>query len=285
MVLMKRMLDRLAFEEVLKQSSLPTQGSNRGFDPVQLFINFIVGVWCGANRIEHLEVTRQDEVIRQVFQWKRMPGHRAFKRFFNKFTQSKNQEVFTYLYQWYFSNLQFNNFTLDFDSSVFTRYGEQQGAKRGYNPRNRGRKSHHPLIAFVADTRMVANFWLRAGDSGAASNFKGFLEDTLTKLQGKSVGLLRADAENRIKELKYDFGAENFSCKDFWATEAILNTIMMAYNLMSLFRQTVVGTKAQIRYKVFAIGVYVVKDGNSRILKLFLAMKRSEWFKGLWVSS
>jgi hypothetical protein len=100
----------------------------------------------------------------------------------------------------------------------------------------------------------------------------------------------RADAENRIKELKYDFGSESFSCKNFWATEAMLNTIMIAYNIMSLFRQVVVGTKAQqflktLRYKVFAIGAYVVKDGNSKILKLSLAMKRREWFMGLWASS
>jgi hypothetical protein len=47
----------------------------------------------------------------------------------------------------------------------------------------------------------------------------------------------RADCENRIKELKYDFAAENFNMKGFWATEAALNTIMLAYNLMSLLRQ------------------------------------------------
>ena len=52
----------------------------------------------------------------------------------------------------------------------------------------------------------------------------------------------RADCENRIKELKYDFAAENFNMKEFWATEAALNTIMLAYNLMSLLRQAWVKT-------------------------------------------
>ena len=47
----------------------------------------------------------------------------------------------------------------------------------------------------------------------------------------------RADCENRIKELKYDFGADSFCLKNFWATEAALNTVMIGYNLMSLFRQ------------------------------------------------
>jgi len=49
----------------------------------------------------------------------------------------------------------------------------------------------------------------------------------------------RADAENRIKELKYDFGLDSFCVDKFWATEAAFRSIMIAYNLMSLFRQIV----------------------------------------------
>lgn len=49
----------------------------------------------------------------------------------------------------------------------------------------------------------------------------------------------RADCENRIKELKADFGLDAFNLQDFWATEAALGFTMLAYNLMSLFRQAV----------------------------------------------
>src|ERR671910_757985 len=38
--------------------------------------------------------------------------------------------------------------TLDLDSTVFCRYGEQQGSLRGYNPQKPGRPSHHPLAGF-----------------------------------------------------------------------------------------------------------------------------------------
>ena len=54
----------------------------------------------------------------------------------------------------------------------------------------------------------------------------------------------RADCENRIKELKYDFDGESFNLRDFWATEAALLTVMLAYNLMSLFRQSVLRSDA-----------------------------------------
>jgi hypothetical protein len=37
--------------------------------------------------------------------------------------------------------------------------------------------------------------------------------------------------------LKYDFAADSFCLRDFWMTEAALSMVMVAYNLMSLFRQ------------------------------------------------
>lgn len=46
----------------------------------------------------------------------------------------------------------------------------------------------------------------------------------------------RADSENRIKEIKYDFSVDKFTVHGFWANEAYANFIIMAYNLYSLFR-------------------------------------------------
>lgn len=92
------------------------------------------------------------------------------------------------------SNIHFNHFTLDFDSTVVTRYGKQEGAKKGYNPNKRGRLSHHPLIAFVNDVRLVANMWMHSSNSSSANNFLSFLEDTLAKCSDKKVGLIRLDS-------------------------------------------------------------------------------------------
>jgi len=41
-----------------------------------LIEQFLIGVWCGANRFEHMEVTRHDEAIRQIFGYERMQGIR-----------------------------------------------------------------------------------------------------------------------------------------------------------------------------------------------------------------
>ena len=415
LALLKQLLDRLGFLEQLKRIGLPQPGSNRGYPPEQLILQLLISVWCGANRFEHCEVTRLDETLGGIFGIKRMAGHRAISRLFGKFTQASCQTVFDTLYAWMFDQLRFDGLTLDLDSTVMTRYGlQQEGAKPGYNPKKRGRSSHHPLLAFVSDTQMVANIWLRPGDARAANNGVAFLESTLSRLgskkcemlgadsgfaeapfldaveqekihytiamrltyplqraltsrerawwpleeeggegielcqfdyqasgwdkarrvigirqhlkkrsqaKGKQLSLFgddeeigawrfsvivtdldlpalaiwrlyrgRADCENRIKELKYDFGSTGFNQKDFWATEAALAAIMMAFNLMSLLRQVLLKQKPHhtlktLRYKLFGVAGYIVKSGRQGFLTMAMNMRRRVWFTGLWEQS
>ena len=40
-----------------------------------------------------------------------------------------------------------------------------------------GRNSHHPLIAFISQTKMVANAWMRSG------NTSDLVKEALKKLQ------------------------------------------------------------------------------------------------------
>ena len=409
MIFMKKLLDRTGILTRLISTELPDQGSNRGYNPIQLITCFLVSIWCGANRFEHLEISRFDEVLRKIFGFKRMAGHKAYQRYFAKFTIATNQKIFTRVSQWFFSQVRLDNYTLDVDSTVLTRYGSQQGAKKGYNPKKRGRNSHHPLLAFVDECKMIANFWLRSGDAYTTNNFVAFLKDTLSRLEGKKISLLRADSgfydksifeylesssiqyiivakhystiqrkiaglkdwwnlsdglqitettyqsdkwkaprrlivvrqqiekrpkatgkqlklfkdegiyqnyryscyitnlelsahlvwntykgradcENRIKELKADFGFDSFNMQNFAATEAALNFVIIAYNIMSLFKQAVLQTNTlhqlkTLRYKIFAIGGYITKSGNQRLLNLSLNMKRRKWIEGIWNES
>lgn len=407
MVFLKQMLQNIGFRELVENNpDLPVSGSNRGYKTSTILEGFITSIWCGANRFLHTEVTRHDAALGKIFDWKNTPGQDTYKRFFSKFTQATNQKVSDYFYSWIFDNVKFDNLTLDIDSSVMTRYGEQEGAKKGYNPTKKGRASHHPLIAFIADVKLVANMWLRSGNTSSANNFLSFLEDTLSKLKNKTIGLIRldsgffqsdvldyleekvmdyivavkfthpiqhllhdsrnwvvldtgieiceqiyqskswekprrivivrqkikdrpqatgkqlsifpeeeiyrnyrysayvtnmklpaaevwrlyrgrGDAENRIKELKYDFGFDSFNLNDFYATEAALTFAMIAYNLMSLFRMFVLQEKTQktlstLRYRTFAIGAYFEKVNGKLVLKIALNKKRRAWFSGLW---
>ena len=113
-----KMLEKCGMRSVLECCPLPAQGSNRGYDPIQLIYGLFAGVWCGASNFRHLEIIRYDSCLRRMLGWKRGAGSKAYMRYFDKFTQADNYRVFTHLYKWFFGNLQFNNYTLDFDSTV-----------------------------------------------------------------------------------------------------------------------------------------------------------------------
>lgn len=404
MRLMKELVDRTGIREFLGTLDLPLPGSNRGYSPVQMMESFWVSIWTGASRFTHSGWLRYDKVLQEIFQWKYVPSQSTYSRFFHKFSWKRNTEVFVPLQRWFFNQLTLNNITLDLDSSVITRYGEQEGSKRGFNPNKPGRASHHPLMAFLPQTRMVVNAWLRPGNTASSSGMQLFLNETFEILQHKKVGLIRADsgfygdnylkyyegknlnyivavklyqslkwellglknwieitdgievseftyqahkwsaprrmvtvrqeikkhpkatgkrlfteeelgvcyryscyvtnmdlpamevwrlyrgradAENRIKELKYDFALDSFCLNKFWATEAAFRSIMVAYNLMGLFRHLAVqsashATLSTLRFKCFAIGSWIAKHAGKRVLKLSISGQKRIWLDGLF---
>jgi hypothetical protein len=403
MKLMKNLVDRTGIKDELRKLPLPRRGSNRGYDPITIIESFWTSIWIGASRFCHSEWLRYDSVLKEIFGWEEVPSQSTFSRFFHKFSWQRNDAVFPALQRWFFEQLNFNNMTLDLDSSVVTRYGLQEGARVGYNPHKPGRPSRHPLIAFMADMRMVVNSWLRPGNTVSLSNVRNFPDETFGILQNKKVGLVRADsgffsedfmrycegrclpyitavkffapikseavhyqkwvrvadgiemaeweyrlpgwsrsrrmvavrkdierrpkasgklllfemeqkhyrysvfvtsldlpmvqvwnlyrdradAENRIRELKYDFGIDSFCLSKFFATEAAFRFIMVGYNLISLFRQVVLrqrnqSTLSSLRFKCFALGAWISRHAHHRTLKIALAREKRAWLDGLF---
>ena len=98
----------------------------------------------------------------------------------------------------------------------------------------------------------------------------------------------RADCENRIRELKYEYGIEGFCMEDFYATEAAFRWTMVAHNLMSLFRLHVLNNKhhpvlSTIRFQCIAIGSYLVKSARKTTLLLSAKEKRKQFLQELFI--
>jgi hypothetical protein len=97
----------------------------------------------------------------------------------------------------------------------------------------------------------------------------------------------RADSENRIKELKYDFSIDDFVTNNFWATEACGNFIVMAYNFMSLFRHALINSNKKqflktIRYELISTPAYLEKTKDKHILYLARSLKTRQAFLSIW---
>jgi hypothetical protein len=141
MSLLKRLLDKTQVYDGLNKLDLPVSGSNRGYDARDIVISFWLGIWTGASRYIHCDWVRYDKVLQDIFGLQQMPSQSTYSRFFNKFTQARNTEVFPALQNWFMQQLEISTITVDFDSTVITRYGTQQGSAAGYNPNKKGRNS------------------------------------------------------------------------------------------------------------------------------------------------
>ena len=120
------------------------------------------------------------------------------RNLFLRFRQSHIEEFWRPLWKWLLA-LSWpappEGFSLDLDSTVFQRSGNQEGAKRGYNPSRPGRNSHHPLLAFLAEAPLVLHAWLRCGNTGSARGAAAFLTEALALMPAHwKLRTVRADS-------------------------------------------------------------------------------------------
>ena len=171
--------------------------SPNAIDPVQTFTAFLLSVVAGARRFAHTSLLRADVALHELLGITRFPVDDTIRNLFKRFGQGQCQRFFSGLWNWQLQRLPecACGYSLDLDSTVFERYGRQQGALRGPNPRKHGRPSHHPLVAVLAEAHFLLHGWLRSGNCGSARGAVEFLKEALALLPEKhAVRVVRADA-------------------------------------------------------------------------------------------
>jgi hypothetical protein len=86
------------------------------------------------------------------------------------------------------------------------------------------------------------------------------------------------DSENRIKELKLDFGGDTLPCSDFNANALNFRIAALSYNLFALMRQLLPEDLAShrvttIRWRVYGMAAKLIRTGRGVWLKLHDANK------------
>lgn len=194
---------RLYFELLgLRAALIPLLGpfaktSNNQIPAVDVLLAWWYGLALGAERFDHLTRYRRDPLLPRLLGLPRFPAPDTLRRFFHGFTYRRLTEVSEALMRLSLSAMRpiLLGHTLDLDSTVFCRYGDQAGSLKGHNPVKPGRPSHHPLVAWLSERRRLLWATLRAGHAGTANGAREFLAQALTLLPaGHQIGLVRADA-------------------------------------------------------------------------------------------
>ena len=183
--------------EVQRQMPFPEPTSNNAIPLAHCLTAFLLSVVVGAQRFAHCQWLRADHVLHALLGLERFPGDDTIRNFFLRFSQAHIESFWRPLWRWLLRLLACPKagFSLDLDSTVFGREGQQEGARKGFNPRRKGRNSHHPLLAVLAEAPFILHGWLRSGNTGAARGVVPFLQEALALLpEGMWVRTVRADS-------------------------------------------------------------------------------------------
>jgi len=197
--IMAKLLERISFRGWIEKNLPIEERSNNAKGIYGKVIGLFLTVLCGGNRYSHNGWWSHGATpLKAVFGLEWLPlTSTTLTRFWGKMGNQKITE------RWMDAARAFARQTMDWmkitqdylclDSTVLTRYGNQEGAKRGYNPNKKGRPSHHPLFAYLG-CGLGVNLWNRGGDTASATNATGFLDQTLKALEGIAITFLLCDS-------------------------------------------------------------------------------------------
>jgi hypothetical protein len=142
------------------------------YRPEDLILTLLYVLIAGLQRVNKTEILEYNGFFLSLVGLKRFPDQTALRRFLKRLTPSAIRQMVRLHDQ-----LRAELFALPqartqlefhLDSVVLTVYGKQEGARKGYNPRKKGRRSYHPILCFEGHGQEFWHGSLRPGD--AASN-------------------------------------------------------------------------------------------------------------------
>lgn len=185
-------------KEVADRLPHPPSLSNHHLRAIDKVLAFVQGMLCDARKLTHVAYLRRDPLVPELLNIKRVASQSTLSRFFKGFgSAAANLRCFRPLWRWSMEQLpgKAEGYTLDLDSTrLLHEDGNQEGVKAGYT-RQGIKPCLHPLLAVVAEVRLVAQLWLRPGNASCGSNAEAFFLDLWENLP-KPLRLrgLRADA-------------------------------------------------------------------------------------------
>ena len=172
----------------------------------------------GGHCMDHLPLLAV-RGVQGLFGWERVVDPTSFGRFLRRAGEQAAEVVDELLLRavrarWEAAGRVPRTVMLMFDSTVVQRYGEKQaGAVNGYNPRKKGRPSHHPLLAFLDTGDCLGVRW-RPGNANTAEGFEAWVTVLVAWLRAQGVerilvrldkGFFKVSHIEKLKELEVDF--------------------------------------------------------------------------------
>jgi len=195
-----KFLDLVNFHKIFDAAYQPTSREPK-LGHYSMMVGILMLLFIGFNRIWHFVYIRVDAILCGFFNVTRLPVASTFWRYVDNLGINQAKSLFMVMSilrerVWQLCGLQFYQIRIDIDTTVKTVYGNQQGARKGHNTRQRGKEGFRPILCFIKETREYLMGKLRKGttvDGEEAAKFIGSLKPHLPGCVQDV--LLRADGE------------------------------------------------------------------------------------------
>ena len=195
-----KFLDLIEFRKIFDFAyNPPTRKPKLGH--YSMVVGLLMLLFIGFNRIWHFSYLRLDAMLCGFFNLTRLPVASTFWRYVDSLGINQAHALLRLMALlrnrvWQVCDISYYRICLDIDTTVETVFGHQQGALKGHNPRNRGKKGYRPVLCFIEQSREYLLGKLRRGETISGqqtaafiAQIKGYLPECVKKV------MIRADAE------------------------------------------------------------------------------------------
>jgi hypothetical protein len=180
------MLEKLGFQQLVEET-LTIRRRTRAMPVYRFVLGMVLVLYVGFSRLNHLRFVEREPMLTGILKVLRVPPQCTFWRFLASLhlsVASQLLRVQKVLRQrvWQAAHVDLKTITLDTDTTVNTLFGHQMGGRKGYNPKNKGKKSYQPILTFLAETREYVAGELRNGDRPTGAQIARHLESVFAAL-------------------------------------------------------------------------------------------------------
>jgi len=180
------MLEKLQFQELIEQH-VTIKRLTTSMPGFRFVLAMILALYVGFSRLNHLQFLGREPMLTGILEVGELPVQSTFWRFLASLhlvVARQLLEVGQQMRQrvWEAAHVGLKEVTLDTDTTVQTVYGRQMGARKGYNPKHRGKKSYQPILTFLAETREYVGGELRKGDRPTGKQIAQHLDGVFAAL-------------------------------------------------------------------------------------------------------
>jgi hypothetical protein len=156
------------------------------YRPEDMILTLLFVLIAGLQRVSKTEILHYNGLFLSLIGLKRFPDQTALRRFLLRLPPAAIRQMVRLhdqLRAQLFALPQART-QLEFhlDSVVLTVYGHQQGARKGYNPRKKGRRSYHPILCFEGHGQEFWHGSLRPGDTASNTGARFMVRRCLEKV-------------------------------------------------------------------------------------------------------